>query len=354
MTRTAADAAGAERPLQYELDLSQQLARIDPALVFRGRTADELRAWQGRFRERLVESLWSIPERGPLDLTVDTATDCGAHVRRRVTYQSEAGVRVPAWLLVPKGVSAARPAPGVLFLHGHSDFGKDNVARIDTSPRRRAELARFKMGVGPTIAGAGFVVLAPDLRGFGERSVDYPNPRTEHCPRNFMVAALMGTTVAAQHVCDLTAALDALESLPFVDGRLACAGLSLGGRMAMLIAALDGRVRVAVPSGCLNLLQERFQALRQCGAQVFPGLIRYGDTPEIFSLIAPRPLVIEWGLRDPLIPHDWADRGLARIRRAYRAAGAPDRLVVDRFDGGHEFHGTVALDVLTRWKDGAL
>ena len=356
MTRPAPPpgAADAARPLPYELDLSQQLARMAPALLFRGATGAELQAWQGRFRERLVESLWAIPERGPLDLAAGAETDGGAYLRRRVTYQSEPGVRVPAWLLVPKDVSAARPAPGVLFLHGHSDFGKDNVARIDTSPRRRAELARFKMDAGPALAAAGFVVLAPDLRGFGERGVDYPNARTEHCPRNFMVAALMGTTVAAQQVCDLTAALDALEALPFVDGRLACAGLSLGGRMAMLIAALDDRVRVAVPSGCLNLLQERFQALRQCGSQVFPGLIRYGDTPEIFSLIAPRPLVIEWGLRDPLVPHDWAERGLERIRRAYRAAGAPERLVVDRFDGGHEFHGTVALDVLTRWKNGAL
>jgi dienelactone hydrolase len=354
MTRTTAHADDTERPLRYEHDLSQQLARITPALLFQGQNEDELRAWQGRFREKLVESLWAVPERGPLDLAVRDETDCGAYVRRRVTYQSEAGVRVPAWLLVPKAASATRPAPGVLFLHGHSDFGKDNVVRIDTSPARRAELARFKMDAGPAIAAAGCVVLAPDLRGFGERGIDYPNPRTEHCPRNFMVAALMGTTVAAQHVCDLTAALDALEALPFVDGRLACAGLSLGGRMAMLIAALDARVRVAIPSGCLNLLQERFQALRQCGAQVFPGLIRYGDTPEIFSLIAPRPLVIEWGLRDPLVPHDWAERGLARIRRAYRAAGAIDRLIVDRFDGGHEFHGAVALDVLARWKDGAL
>jgi hypothetical protein len=142
MTRTTVHADETERPLRYEHDLSQQLARIAPALLFRGATVDELRAWQGRFRERLVESLWTIPERGPLDLAAGAETDCGAYVRRRVTYQSEPGVRVPAWLLVPKDVSAARPAPGVLFLHGHSDFGKDNVVRIDASPERRAELAR--------------------------------------------------------------------------------------------------------------------------------------------------------------------------------------------------------------------
>lgn len=99
--------------------------------------------------------------------------------------------------------------------------------------------------------------------------------------------------------------------------------------------------------------QERYQALRQCGAQLIPGLLRYGDTPEIFSLIAPRPMVLEIGLQDPLIPHDWAERGLKRIRRAYDAAGAPDRLFMDRFDGGHHFRFQVAREVLERWRNSA-
>ena len=82
--------------------------------------------------------------------------------------------------------------------------------------------------------------------------------------------------------------------------------------------------KICVPSGCLNLFQERYQALKQCSAQLFHGLIRYGATPEIFSLIAPRPMILEWGLRDPLIPHDWAERGLARLRRRRRVR-APSR-----------------------------
>jgi dienelactone hydrolase len=348
----ARQAVAAEgRPLAYELDLSQQLARLRPAMLFDGATPAALRDWQARFRETLVRLLWEIPERGRLDLRFESETAGDGFVRHKVSYQSEPGLRVPAWLLVPAGAGRSGRAPGVLFLHGHSDFGKDNVAGIDTSPRRRVELKRFRMDVGPTLARAGFVVLAPDLRGFGERCVDYPGARAEYCPRNYLVATMLGTTVAAQHVCDLTAALDVLEGLPVVDGRLACAGLSLGGRMTMLITALDRRVQVCVPSGCLNLLQERFQALGQCGAQTIPGLLRYGDTPEIFSLIAPRPMVIEWGRRDPLVPHDWAERGLERIRRAYAAAGAADQLQVDRFDGGHQFHGTVGLDRLQRWKE---
>jgi len=63
---------------------------------------------------------------------------------------------------------------------------------------------------------------------------------------------------------------------------------------------------------------------------------------------------MEWGLEDPLIPHAWAERGLARIRKAYEAAGALDRLFIHRFAGGHVFDGSLASPVLARWRDGKL
>jgi hypothetical protein len=34
------------------------------------------------------------------------------------------------------------------------------------------------------------------------------------------------------------------------------------------------------------------------------------------------------------------------MRRAYRAAGAEEALRVDRFDGGHEWHGAAAYPLL--------
>ena len=83
--------------------------------------------------------------------------------------------------------------------------------------------------------------------------------------------------------------------------------------MAMMISAFDSRIKIAVPSGCMNLYQERYQALSQCGAQLIPGLLRYGDTPEIFSLIAPRPMVIEVGTQDRLIPPRLGQRAVWRV-----------------------------------------
>lgn len=323
-------------------------------MYFGGTTPEDLRTWQSRFREILIGLLGILPQRADLCLEFQDETACGSFVRHRIRYQTEPGVYVPAYLLVPQDLHPDKPTPGLLCLHGHGHFGKDSVAGIDNTPVRQAEIDKHSYNFGQKFAEAGYVVLIPDLRGFGERRPGYPGPQTDNCPRNYMCATLLGTTVVALHLCDLQAALDVLQTLDFVDSeKLGCAGLSLGGRMTMMITALDARIKISVPSGCMNLYQERYQALRQCGAQLIPGLLRYGDTPEIFSLIAPRPMVLEIGLQDPLIPHDWAERGLKRIRRAYDAAGATDRLFVDRFDGGHHFRFQVAREVLERWRNSA-
>ena len=343
------------RPISFEDDLSQRINDANPSMLFHGTTANELAEWQARFKGKLISLLGIIPDRTDPDLRWLEQTDCGSHVRHKVNYQTEPGVRVPAYLLVPKSVGATQPGAAILCLHGHGQFGKDSVVGIADAEERQAEVDRFRYDFGRKFAERGYVVLAPDLRGFGERRPGYPGPRIDYCPRNYMAATLIGHTVVGLQLCDLHAALDVLQSLDFVRrDRLGCAGLSYGGRMTMMISAMDERIGICVPSGCMNLFQERYQALRQCGAQLIPNLLLYGDTPEIFSLIAPRPMIIEIGLRDPLIPHEWKERGLRRVRRAYETAGAAHRLWVDEFDGPHQFHFDVAIKIVDRWRDAGL
>jgi len=72
-----------------------------------------------------------------------------------------------------------------------------------------------------------------------------------------------------------------------------------------------------------------------CGAQVIPGLLKYGDTPEIGSLIAPRAAIWEIGRKDPLLPPAWAEKAAERLQRAYTAAGKPENRQIYHHDGGH-------------------
>jgi hypothetical protein len=191
-------------------------------------------------------------------------------------------------------------------------------------------------------------VAAPCLTPFGRR---LGNPKAyggqDPCAVTFIRLQLMGKLLIAENLRDVLWALEFLARHEVVDGgRLGCVGLSYGGRMTMLAAAVEPRIRVAVVSGALNCMQERVRGHYSCGAQVIPRPLQYGDVPEIAALIAPRPCLWEVGSRDRLQPELWVENALGRIRPAYQALGAWDQLQVARFEGGHRWDGTRAYRLL--------
>ncbi|MFA7260757.1 MAG: hypothetical protein WC013_14745, partial [Aeromonas bestiarum] len=72
------------------------------------------------------------------------------------------------------------------------------------------------------------------------------------------------------------------------------------GRTAMWATIFDDRIRACVASGCMNTFRERSLKLAACGVQYPYGLLRLGDVPELFSLIAPRPLQLQAVASEPL------------------------------------------------------
>jgi len=167
------------------------------------------------------------------------------------------------------------------------------------------------------------------------------------CNVTFVRMQVLGKLLMAENLRDALWAIELLARDPDADpNRIGCVGLSYGGRMAMLTSALSPRVRVAVLSGCLNVLQERITGHWACGAQVIPGLLEYGDVPEIGALIAPRPCLWEVGNQDALMVKEWIGPALDRLQPAWRAFGKPELLDVDRFEGGHRWNGVKAYPLL--------
>ena len=80
---------------------------------------------------------------------------------------SEAGVSVPAYLLIPEGIKEDRKACGLLCLHGHGR-GKDDVCGIAKDDVARQQFIRpLNYDYAHQFAQTGYVVLAPDSRCFG-------------------------------------------------------------------------------------------------------------------------------------------------------------------------------------------
>lgn len=323
------------------------MALLDERQGFRftGDGAEEFAAWRSAFRRRLrglfapFGGVGPTPPEPPFQI-VSTGTWHGCR-RSEVRYVNTAsGLGVPATVLEPGG--NVRGA-AVLCLHGHGTFGRLSVIGDRSTPEKSAEVDRYKYDYGLHLAQAGYTVLAIELLGFGERAIP-PQPRRHTCDVVGCFLEVLGSNLLALQISDVRLGLSLLGGWRGVDARrVGMAGLSYGGRMTMFTAALDGRVRAAVAAGCCNTYRDRIEALSgACGAQVVPGLLNVGDTPDMFGAIAPRPLQIQWGRRDALIPAGPARRGIRQIRRCYAAAGAAERFDLRMLDGGHEFDSPAA------------
>src|SRR5262249_17989601 len=152
---------------------------------------------------------------------------------------------------------------------------------------------------GRQLARKGYVVAVPCLMPFGKRlGQGDADPKQDACAVTFIRLQLLGKLLIAENLRDCLWAFEVLPRHEQVDPQpMACVGLSYGGRMTTLTSALEPRIKVAVISGALNVMQERVRGAYSCGAQIIPGLLNYGDIPEIASLIAPRHCLWEIGLK---------------------------------------------------------
>lgn len=329
--------------------LAQAMGSAELSMLFRGTTAADCRDWQQAFRARLEKLLGNSSPPPRWTITEERRTEFDDHLRYELLLQAAGVASLPVYLLVPTGQGRGGRAPGVVCVHGHGPFGHDPIVGRRDVEGVAENIERHNYDYGLQFVRRGYAVAAPCLIPFGRRVARGNYGGNDPCAVTFVRMQALGKLPITANLRDLRWAIDLLASRDEVDERrIGCAGLSYGGRMTMMTAALDPRVRVAAVSGALNLMQERMTLRHSCGSQMIPGLLKYGDYAEIGSLIAPRPAVWETGSRDALIVPDWDEKSRDRLRRAYAALDAADQLHFDRFDGGHVWHGEVAFDVFDR------
>jgi dienelactone hydrolase len=307
---------------------------VDPLRV------DDLDAWRGRCRTRLASLLGPLPSRVPPDVETLETTACDGYRRDKIVFDTEDTMSVPAYLLIPD--DRTRPGSAVLAVHGHGP-GKGVVCGLETTEAPNGDYA-------VQLVRRGHVVLAPDLRCFGERA-DWNPPDHYACDTNLVHAVMAGWSPLTQNLWDLARAVDVLADHPLVaPDRIGAAGLSYGGTMTLLLAAWDDRVAAAVVSGYFSSWAEAHKMpWNMCGSQVLPGVLGQLEHVDLGALVAPRPLLVETGTRDLLFPQAAAEEAMAQLRAVYASLGGEDRLVHDVFEGEHQWHGAVALPFLDDW-----
>jgi len=303
--------------------------------------------WQKRFRKKLLELRGPVPERVAPAVTVVQTSREKDHTRHLLRVAVNKLSSLPAYLLVPHGLSAGEKRPGLLVLHGHSQYGIDSVCGLKGVKDKEGRLRSYAL----LAVRSGYVVIAPAWWGWKGRDGHLERVgRRDRCNVIQMAASMYGFNVLDLHIQDAQAALDALIARPEVkSGRIGCLGNSYGGRTAMWITIFDKRIKVCVASGCMNTFRERSLKLSACGIQYPYGLLRYGDVPELFSLIPPRPLQLQAGRKDSLITPADRDMIETTVRRAYKSLGVEDRFSYVLHKEGHLLLWSQAEPFLKRY-----
>ncbi len=300
--------------------------------------------WQKKALGKLNELLGILPEKVPLNARVISSADEGGYIRKRITIDTDRFSTLTAVVLIPK-TEGRKPA--ILCCHGHNPFGKEPVAGTEGSEELRREIEGSNYDYALQMAKHGFVTMAPDLRGFGERA-DLPDPvdiPRDPCNVNYVKGSILGIYPLALNIFDMMCCIDYLCALDEVDsGRIGMMGLSLGGTVTTFTTALDSRIKACDIIGYVN----SFEAFGMrdgnfCGSQVLPGLYRYFDTWDIAGLIAPRPCLVEMGTDDQCFRFEDLERGFGEMCDIYAAAGCRDRISSDVHPGGHAFSGRRAF-----------
>jgi hypothetical protein len=329
-----------------------------PALPFPMRDPRRHGQWRRQFTAAIWRELGERPDRVPPRPRVVERKDCGDYIREKVVLQTERFMWMPVWVLVPRH-SALRgkngKLPAILAAPGHG-FGMDSIIGETRGQRDRArEIKQLNYDYGRQAARRGYVVLCPEWRVFGERADRSDWVRSSYrdkCDVAQVAVEYFGVHLLGLDIWDGMRALDYLQSRPEVDpNRIGCLGLSFGGTMTTYLTALDNRIKAACISGYVSTLGNALgpRNANFCGSQAMPGLLKYGDIPDVVLLAAPRPLCIEIGLQEDCFQASDMLRAARYVRRGYRALGAHDRLIVDTFPGKHQWSGRKAWDWFARW-----
>ena len=347
-----------EPPTERNLSIDAHFQRLadahTPTHRFPKSDFKNFQAWQQDLLPKVRALRGALPERTDLDAAVLAEWRSDGLIKQKIIFNVEPGLAATAYVFRP--ADAAGPLPAILCCHGHGRSAKEGVMGTRLTAEIAQETQQLNYDYGLQMAQAGFVTMAIDWRGFGER--DDRNKPHHHdvvanrdiCNVHYLRASVLGQTVIGMNVHDGQCALDYLCAQDFVDAdRLGVMGLSFGGTMTTWMALCDDRLKAAD----IICYSDRFadfgmRDVNFCGSQIVPGLYALCDVPDLHGLIAPRPLLVEIGAHDQCFRVESALPCYREVEQIYQAAGASDRLELDLFEGPHAWGGNKAVDFFKR------
>lgn len=318
---------------------------------FDAKTASAGRAWQRKARAALAERLGFLDTpKVALKPREIERVDRKKYVRHKIVIRTSAQSELPLYLLVPKNIRGKRPC--VLVLAGHG-YGVKDIVGLWEDGSERYSPDGYHRDFACQLAERGFVVAAPEISCFGERQFRNltfrANGLNGSCHNVATWAMMLGKSVAGLRVMDGMRVIDFLQTQKFIDaGQIGVMGISGGGMHAFFSAAMDPRIKAAVISGYFCDWRHSILSIFHCTCNFVPGLLEVGELSDLAGLIAPRPLLVEHGIRDDIFPIEHVKRAVSKARRAWKLLGDNETIATDYFEGRHRINGPAAYEFLAK------
>lgn len=252
---------------------------------------------------------------------------------KNVYFQTRPGIYATANLYIPDGEG---PFPGVVTMMGHSTNGK---------------LYDVYQAIGHSLALNGYVSLHIDPWGAGERS-------TAHVEFEYHGATLgaslmnIGKSLMGMQITDNIRAVDLLCSLPYIDpDKIGATGASGGGNQTMWLAAMDERIKAAVPVVSVGTFQSYIMN-SNCICETLIDGLTFTEEAAVLAMIAPRALKICNGAKDSnkaFAPTEML-KSFERAKPIYSYYGAEEKFSHQIFDTPHGYFPEIR-EAMLGWFD---
>ncbi len=303
---------------------------------------------QDELRQKLLEMIGGLPvAKTDLHPVIVGKISMDGYSIEKLVFQSLPGLYVTALVYVPNDHASKHPA--VLVPAGHAADGKFHY---------QALCQRLVV--------RGYVVISWDPIGQGERS-QFWDQKAQKSRYNLIcgehavmgnLAYLAGANLARWEIWDGIRAVDYLLTRPEVDGeRISITGTSGGGTQTALIAALDPRIKLAVPSCYITALPMRMSNRIFADPDSDPeqdlfGMISNGvDHPGLVLLMYPRPVMVAAAVLD-FVPIEGTRKTYRELQKLYARFGHGDRIALVEGYHSHQYspeNQQAALDFLDRF-----
>ena len=315
-----ADASNSEQAV-----LANLAARVKHTLdaIPRALTAAEADRARPKLRSSLEKSLGYklLPWPPRLQAKTTSSVQKEGYRIENVVYQGLPGELISANVYVPEALHGK--APSVVFYNGH--WFPDSKARPDFQAFC-INMAKF-----------GFIVLNFETFGQGERGISRRDHRRAE-------GLLIGVSEQGFAFYDTQVALEYLLTRPDVDPqRIGMTGASGGGFNAWMTAALDDRIKVAVPVVATCDLYEQIMVRQPRDldptdhCHYVPGMFQYANNHELLTMAAPKKILVVSATQDPSFPVHGAREVAEYGRQLYNSYGMKDRF--SYYEDSVEAHG---------------